>query len=682
MLNRLRLTNYRQHTDREFTFTDGVNVIKGPNEGGKTTLVEAWMYLCLGSGALSEPLADVVTYDVDVKHLRVEGTFTVDGVVYEAYRSPKGAEIVYSDKRVTGQGEVTRFMERLLGAKSDTVRKLMIAEQNAVRGILDSEANAGDLIESLADLGLIDSYIEKIQAQLPSGPTKGAEAALQTLRDAVQAQPEAPDGAEVAELEACMAKHVQAVESAGQALSASAARAREASGLLENARDTETRRSVALARKQHLEGWQAPTAPAYTQADLEVAVRAEADSKFRDTVLKAKATVFRTAPDGNHWTGTEESAKVFVEESTKKVDSLRKTYTDVKVRISTLTSTKINEDVCSFCKMDISQLPAVAEKNLAADVGIAELNKELASVQASAENLNKDIATVKSLLEMHQWNLRIAGNYWTADEGIIPATFTWTGPELPAPGAGCESSAAIRSVLADYAKAEAAYAAAKQELAQIVVPEPVAQDVIDNANHAVSEHAAVQETFYTVKQAHDEASAGLAAAKRVYSAAVDTYEAAVKRREESIKAVGSAEKLLSDMCFNNQLIADLRDARSEVRKRLWAAVTAAISVYFSRVRKIETRITKADRGFAQNGKPVKGLSGSAKDMLGLSIRGALMKTFIPGVPMMAVDEPFAGCDDNREAAGLAVLSQMGFPQTLVITHSDLADSLADNLIQL
>ena len=74
------------------------------------------------------------------------------------------------------------------------------------------------------------------------------------------------------------------------------------------------------------------------------------------------------------------------------------------------------------------------------------------------------------------------------------------------------------------------------------------------------------------------------------------------------------------------------------------------------------------------------MSGSTQDALGLSIRMALSKMFLPGFPFLVVDEPFANASANREMAGLGVLAAAGFEQVLLVTHSDLADSMVDHVI--
>jgi len=49
---------------------------------------------------------------------------------------------------------------------------------------------------------------------------------------------------------------------------------------------------------------------------------------------------------------------------------------------------------------------------------------------------------------------------------------------------------------------------------------------------------------------------------------------------------------------------------------------------------------------------------------------------------MFLDEVAAGCDSQREIAMLGAVAAAGFEQVLLVTHSDLGDSLADNLVKL
>ena len=47
-LKRLTLHNFRNYSDEEFTFSDGVNVFVGANAQGKTNVAESIFYACTG----------------------------------------------------------------------------------------------------------------------------------------------------------------------------------------------------------------------------------------------------------------------------------------------------------------------------------------------------------------------------------------------------------------------------------------------------------------------------------------------------------------------------------------------------------------------------------------------------------------------------------------------------------
>jgi exonuclease SbcC len=62
MFLRLKLTNFRQHTDRELRFERGLIALRGLNEAGKTTVLEAIAYAMFGTTALRESIDDVVSW--------------------------------------------------------------------------------------------------------------------------------------------------------------------------------------------------------------------------------------------------------------------------------------------------------------------------------------------------------------------------------------------------------------------------------------------------------------------------------------------------------------------------------------------------------------------------------------------------------------------------------------------
>jgi DNA replication and repair protein RecF len=49
MISSLRLQNFRSYKDASFEFTEGVNIIIGPNASGKTNIIEGLVYICRGT---------------------------------------------------------------------------------------------------------------------------------------------------------------------------------------------------------------------------------------------------------------------------------------------------------------------------------------------------------------------------------------------------------------------------------------------------------------------------------------------------------------------------------------------------------------------------------------------------------------------------------------------------------
>ena len=61
MLTNLHLTNFRRHRDLTLDFTQGMQVIRAANEGGKTMTIEAFVYALFGTSALRTTFEKTMT---------------------------------------------------------------------------------------------------------------------------------------------------------------------------------------------------------------------------------------------------------------------------------------------------------------------------------------------------------------------------------------------------------------------------------------------------------------------------------------------------------------------------------------------------------------------------------------------------------------------------------------------
>ena len=139
---------------------------------------------------------------------------------------------------------------------------------------------------------------------------------------------------------------------------------------------------------------------------------------------------------------------------------------------------------------------------------------------------------------------------------------------------------------------------------------------------------------------------------------------------------------IESLTFNNALMKKMRALKPGITDHLWNIVLAAVSNFFTQLRGENSVVTKDSDGFKVNGRSVKSLSGSTIDVLALSVRVALTKTFIPNSPLLVLDEPAHGCDTDRTASMLGFLASIGFTQLLVASHDELSEAVADNVITL
>ncbi len=726
MLKQLKLTNYRQHIDRTVDFTPGINAIRGHVEAGKSTTMEAWMYLFFGAKALSEPLEDVVTYDTPLSKLKVEGVFTHLGVDYTCYRGKSGAELSFGREKVTGQTEVTRFFEQLFNCSAAMAARLMVAEQVKLRGALEEGPKAaGDMIEYLADFDLLDRVISLIQTELSSGATTGVESRIALLTAqavevvAVDLQPleKAVAGAQdvLAKDRGILADKLADLENLDVV---------QASQILAEEKSVSARIGVRSGKITELQAWttaELPVAPESTAID---AVRAKIEAQKNLAAAARLHAELKVATVDVLWDEPRAAldaavveAQVTVAEakqqSAKADDAL---VVSQKARITSegefrlalqkLEGRLIKETTCALCQKDLADVPEVVTINndLTAQVETLRAARALEKTKEDSTQAKNTAAAAQAqkaldaaVDEMYQLQtvataddrmnlvLARASDYITVDAGVVPARWTWTGPTAEAQDFASDLAALVTQDRA----ATAAAATRAAQLAQLedlkaeqttdterltALPVADAQETIDLAEEIKPKIAFLRTEVEKAADAVHLAEGALATAKVSNEQGANSFKAAKAQ-------LAAAQQELDDMLANNILINKVRKARPVITNKLWNLTLGATSKYFTDVRGIPSVVTR-DTAFKCNGKPVAGLSGSAKDSLGLAMRVSLVKTFLPTMPFMMLDEPAAACNAERETNMLGLLSTIGFDQVILITHSDLADAYADNVIRL
>ena len=438
MISQLTLKNFRKHEALELNFENGLVVFRGRNEAGKSSIFQAVAYALFGTKALSQPLDEVVTHGKPSAALRVDLAFTLDGSAYRLQRSKAGAELTYSGGIVTGQTEVTRKIEDLVGAPATLASSLWFANQGSIRGALaDGSKAATSLIEKLADFGAVDRLIDLIQEGLTVGPTKQYEDRLEQARATLASigEPTAPPDAaeeiarllEAEERAAAGAKEVRQHLREFIAGPLKDAQARHDAHRL--AEDRLTRAKAALASLvSEKEALKPVDYDADKHAQLKQLVEAGYGAAARaQEARKARRAYEALPPILSCWEGDGASFLAFIEETEGGLNTARSQAEKLSsARNSQLSS--LREGSCGICGLDYDSVAAVGAANKATRANVERLDRELAQAQAAqkeAEQASKAIRLINQQWQAYRDFLAKYEGFVKVGAPQVPPKLEW-----------------------------------------------------------------------------------------------------------------------------------------------------------------------------------------------------------------------------------------------------------------
>jgi len=700
MLKKVELQNFRKHTDLKVCFTEGLNVIRAPNEGGKTTTLEAIAYALFGSKVLRDGLDNTVTWGQPTNSLKV----TVEYGDYVITRSKKGAEVLSMGQVfVTGQSEVTSFCEKLIGADGATAANLMFSNQMGLRGVLTNGPKAtAQLIEDLGEFDLFDRIIDAAQHKLPLGAATVQADRLQRLVAEIEALavPAAPDAAAHEANVQALSNSLAAAKESETTLTEKLAGAREALRSMRDTRERKLRLDQALAK---VEGRQndlgAERTSVEEQASLEPRATADLEEglrQFQDLAARRRAWAqFQKLPQPARHSREAMNAEIsrFQADIKHADETMRQAQTNIKVAQAKL----INSSTCGYCGQDVSQFPEVAKLNAELEAAILSEGQRRFEARESKEAAERGLENVQALFRVEDEILRgVRGieQYLERDESVLPALFAWKGLPPPPPE---EAEPDYAAMLAEAKRYNDAILQARTKLEMLnrqihdleddrlkLVHElrglsPVSDGTLAQAEAGLKEG---EETLAEARGAIMDLQRSIDGAKAEFQFAVAMHTAALEKRAQLEKQIESTKQEISALEFNNSLVKKIRAARPVIGNKLWSMVLAGVSTVFSQMRGENSIVAKEKDGFTVNGRSVDSLSGSTLDLLGKAIRVSLVKTFIPQCSLLIMDEPFASMDESRTQKALAATVSYGFSQIVLVTHECTSETLANNIIEL
>ena len=708
MLNSLKLNYFRKVVNDEMSFTPGLNLIRGANESSKSTRLEAIGYCLFGARSLRTPIEQVVTWGEDAKRLQVVLTLTVDGTQYTISRSKGGAEVVVNDRVfVTGQNEVTNFASKLLGADSAGASRLMLAGQNSIRGALEEGPKAlSQMIEDLAGFTVFDQILESANTLLLLGPTasteqrlKAAEAALESATANLAPQPDAAlHEKEVSELQEASEFATSSLPVLREALEVATKSWQEASALY-------LKRNQ-MAEEAERKKRQADEADAAVAALLPAAKRVIdvsgietlnlqiKEAQDYDITLKAYKD-FQNLPVGPAWKGSEEGFQSEVAVNANSIRALEMEDARLEFELKTLRNQLFDTDTCNKCGQKLPNAKDIETHNERLDRLIRAVESKRVVLVPKMAVEERDKARFKEIASHAASYTRAAGrlgHYVKCVEGSYPMSVEWCGrvpdkeaPNVPAMQRELRSiEADVRAVESAKAKLELAVEQAQQahvahrEASRLLCEfvSPSSEDIIAFNE----ERDRVLVTLGDTERKIVEYTERIREATKEFQHANELWQLTQSRVTDAERTIAECKADLEVLTFNNALVKKLRAIRPVIAAKLWNTVLASVSVMFSTMRKVESWVTKEKSGFAVNGQAVESLSGSTLDILGLAIRCAMLRTFLPQCGLLVLDEPGHGCDSERIEAMLGFLKSVDFQQTLLVSHEEVSESVADNLI--
>lgn len=685
MLIKLELTNFKKHENLTVDFTAGLNVFRAANEAGKSSVYDAIAYAFWGSRALPESLEETVTWGKPAATLRVALKFSIAGVEYKIVRSKSGAELTGGKLVVSGQSEVTAHVERLTGASFNIGRMTLLSSQNGLQASLDSSAMS--LIEKLSNMGLIDTLVTAVQTNLPSGNTKLLEQQLVGMQELVL--PVADFSTQISDIAAASIS----IENAAAAHSEALAKLEElrlvsepAAKRLADAQAQEKQvRSAELRLQQAQRSVQFPV-DEYVGPSIEELEALRDKQKSDRRVLSAFQLVQSLPTVELH--ATAEEAKKSLDAWNSSLSEARALDKHLAVKAAQIKASAITDESCALCGKFLSDVPEVVEVNSKVSIELAKIAEQQQTVAADIVSLSEKIPKLQATLYNHDKFLRIAAQipeeFVSYDKTKTPWAFSWLG-QIPGPVDSTNYDKLISSRKDQIASFEHLLALANAAAEQVAMIQAELKDLrvspaLDGDEEAVLTTVSFAPQIGILQNKLVKAQAGLETAKQALAHAQELHQSRVTAYETAVAQRDRLSETLLSYNKNNAIIKKLREARPIVARELWNLVANGVSHTFSQIRGVPSKVSRSDDRFLIDGKSSSAYSGSTKDALGLAIRIVSQKTFLPNIGFMLFDEAAAGADDVRETAMIATLASSGFPQVILVTHSELADAFASNLI--
>ncbi len=697
LLIKVGLKNFMKHESLSVSLEAGMNVIRGSNEAGKSSLLTGIAYNWFGSMALPQPVDDTVTWGAKKTAMKTMTQFSIGPNTYVCYRSASGAELYRGDKDeinakplVTGHKEVSAVVATLFELPSvATATKLQIASQNDIRGVISLGATAAAaFIEELINMSDIDEMIKDVSGQI----TYSSDAKKQAVASADAAEEQLKELGKLKSTKK-LENVVKKLNDNQTHLNSEKSEAYEAVTQAHIAEQTcISQLNTTTALRNGLVDKIAKAAgklrlPVDVISDDDIAAEAEllAQTQIYNFYINEFLPHQKTRMEAE-WEGTFESFELYMKGLEDQRENLNESITETKVDMAKVEASIITETTCPTCGQEICDAHEVEIQNTVLEGTLADLEITLTDTVDKLANCNSLLTEANRLLTFHKNQLLWVSKRPMVTEvntNVVPSVIDMVAGEPVKPERSVTQSAFNTLCLKrDQQKAAMdAYTENKNLHDRLLEEEAEYGIKVDELNAEKEKLQAAlleaKEDFRVKSAEFDEASAEFRTKEQELSM-IKLGNEALKKSKADLEATKETwSKKAEEIQRNSNLISALRSARLDISSLLWQKLLGVTENYFSLFRGRPSTLSMSKKGILVDGH-LSAPSGSTLDVLGLALRLAMSKLFANN-GLCILDEPSAGCDDARTAAMTGGLLAAGFDQVLMVTHKDVDDQ-AGNLI--
>ena len=187
MIHEITLKNWHKHNNKTFTFKEGLNLIRGENEAGKSLILEAIDFLLHGSVALRLPVS------LYSSAMSVDGSFTINGVRHRIVRTTKKAQLFNAETEqliASGTKPVDLEVRKLLGYSRSVFMVSNYSSQDSINYLSTLKpAERKRTIDNVVGLTAVETVLTEHKTELSV-----LNKALSSVKNREVEQPPKPTG--------------------------------------------------------------------------------------------------------------------------------------------------------------------------------------------------------------------------------------------------------------------------------------------------------------------------------------------------------------------------------------------------------------------------------------------------------------------------------------------------------